>query len=111
MTSESRAFGYMRLRADADEQELVIIEDEMHNCAEAYGLRLVDTYYEEGPGIAPSRLIRRLIRDDVRHVVVPSLVQITEHPFMQVWISDAIRLDAGAQLYEASEMCRRADAR
>lgn len=94
----------MRLRADADEQELLLIEDRMHDCADAHGLRLVATHYEEGPGIAPGRLIRRLIAGDIRHVIVPSLMQITEHPLLRFMVAEAITLDAGALLYEASEV-------
>lgn len=104
MTSEPRAFGYMRLRADADEQELLIIEGRMYECAQAHGLRLIATHYEDGHGIAPSRLIRRLIAGDVRHVVVPSLMQITEHPLLRLMVAEAITLDAGALLYEASDV-------
>ncbi|MFF5004755.1 hypothetical protein ACFY3G_18225 [Streptomyces phaeochromogenes] len=105
------AYGYMRLRADVDEDELAVIEGQLYGCAEKHGLRLADMYYEDGPGIAPSRLIRRLIRDDVRHVIVPSLVQITEHPLLQLLVSETITLDAGALLYEASEFREQANAR
>ena len=101
----------MRLRPDVDEEELVIIESQLHACAEKRGLRLTDTYYEEGPGIAPSRLVRRLIRDDVRHVIVASMEQITEHPLLQLLVSEAITLDAGALLYEASEFREQVDTR
>ncbi|MDN3263291.1 hypothetical protein QWJ26_26475 [Streptomyces sp. CSDS2] len=94
----------MRLREDATEQELLLIEGRMYECAQAHGLHLVATYYEEGPGVTPSRLIRKLIRDDVRHVVVPSLMQITEHPLLGLMVAEAITLDAGALLYEASEV-------
>jgi hypothetical protein len=103
MADKPLAYGYMRLRPDVQEDELVVIDRQMYSCAERYGLRLVDVHYDEGPGIAPSRLVRRLVRDDVRHVVVPSLAQITEHPLMQLLVSESITLDAGALLYEASE--------
>lgn len=111
MNTTPIAYGYMRLRADVGEDELTLIESQLYGCAEKHGLRLIDTYYEEGPGIAPSRLIRQLIRDDVRHVIVPSLVQITEHPLLQLLVSETITLDAGALLYEASEFREQADAR
>ncbi|MFE5191818.1 hypothetical protein [Streptomyces sp. NPDC056628] len=111
MNTTRDAYGYMRLRADASDDELVVVESQLYSCAGKHGLRLVDTYYEEGPGIAPSRLIRRLIREDVRHVVVASLAQITEHPMMQLLVSEAIALDAGALLYEASEFREQAEAR
>ncbi|MYU10655.1 hypothetical protein GTZ78_08095 [Streptomyces sp. SID8361] len=111
MTEKPIAWGYVRLRDDTDDQELILIEDGIFKFAEAHGLRLTHTYYEEGPGISPSRLVRRLIREDVRHVIVPSLVQITEHPLMQLLVSEAITLDAGALLYETSEVHGRADVR
>jgi hypothetical protein len=78
MTDKPKAFGYMRLPPDADDRALIYIEDGILRFAEAHGLRLLHTYYEAGPGISPNRLIRRLIRDDIRHVIVPSLAQITE---------------------------------
>lgn len=103
------AYGYMRVDRNADDQELDLINDRMRKCAEAYGLRLVDTYYEWGPGIEPHLLVRRLIRDDVRHVIVPSLVQITNHRLMQLIVSELITLDGGALLYDASDVRRRTE--
>ncbi|MFI9175958.1 hypothetical protein [Streptomyces lincolnensis] len=94
----------MRLRKHDSEQELTIIEGQMRTYAEAHSLRLVDTFYEDEPGIAPYQLIRRLIRDDIHHVIVPSLVQITEHPLMALLIAEAITEDAGALLHEASDI-------
>lgn len=111
MTEKPIAYGYMRVREDASDQELLLIEDRLHDYAETHGLRLVHTYYEDGPGISPNRLVRRLIRDDVRHVIVPSLVQISEHPLLRLLVSEAISLDAGALLYETSEIHGRADVR
>lgn len=96
------AYGYMRVRRDASDQELKLIDDRLHACADAHGLWLTHTHYEWGPGIEPHRLVRRLIQDDVRHVIVPSLMQITEHPLMRLMVSEWITLDAGALLYEAS---------
>ncbi|MFG2377626.1 hypothetical protein ACGFY9_39975 [Streptomyces sp. NPDC048504] len=101
----------MRLRKHDSEQDLTIIEGQMRTYAEAHGLRLVDTFYEDEPGITPYRLIRRLIRDDIHHVIVPSLVQITEHPLMALLIAEAISDDAGATVYEASEAYEQVDAR
>ncbi|WP_060880966.1 hypothetical protein [Streptomyces scabiei] len=110
MTDAPKAYGYIRLRDTDDDRELYLIEERMHDFAESRGLRLVHTHYENGPGISPYRLIHRLIRDDVRHVIVPSLMQITGHPLLQLLVSEAITLDAGALLYEASEVHGRADA-
>ncbi|MEU6757581.1 recombinase family protein [Streptomyces sp. NPDC046685] len=103
------AYGYMRVRQEADDQELQLIEDRLHACAASHGLRIIDTHYEWGPGIAPQRLVRRLIKDDIRHVIVPSLVQITEHPLMQLFVSEWITLDVGALLYEASSVYGQVD--
>ncbi|MGW0864702.1 hypothetical protein [Streptomyces sp. NPDC002611] len=111
MAEKPIAWGYVRLRDDTDNQELLLIEDGIFQFAEAHGLRLTHTYYEEGPGISPTRLVRRLIRDDIRHVIVPSLVQITEHPLMQLFVSEAITEDAGALLYETSGIYGQADIR
>ncbi|MDQ0935987.1 hypothetical protein [Streptomyces turgidiscabies] len=104
MTDAPKAFGYIRLCNDTDDHELALIENGIIKFAEAHGLQLVHTHYEEGPGIAPSRLIRRLIHDDIRHVIVLSLGQITEHPLMQLLVLEAITEDAGALLYEASDI-------
>ena len=98
----------MRVRREASDQELKLIDDRMHACAEAHGLRLTYTHYEWGPGIQPHLLVRRLIRDKVRHVIVPSLMQITEHPLMQFIVSESVTLDAGALLYEARALYGRA---
>ncbi|EKX60612.1 hypothetical protein [Streptomyces ipomoeae] len=108
MKEKPIAYGYMRVRKEASDQELKLIDDRMHACADAHGLWLTYTHYEWGSGIEPHRLIRRLIKDDVRHVIVPSLVQITEHPLMQFIVSESITLDAGALLYEASGLYGRA---
>lgn len=105
------AYGYMRVRREADDQELQLIEDEMRRFAVAQGLRLVYIHYESGPGISPGRLARRLIRDDVRHVIVPTLAQITEHPLLQTIVAEAITLDGGALLYKASDVRGWAEAR
>lgn len=104
MKKEPIAYGYMRVRQEASDQELKLIEDRMHAYADARGLRLTYTHYEWGPGLQPHYLIRRLIQDDVRHVIVPSLMQITEHPLMQAIVADWISLDAGALLYETSDI-------
>ena len=104
MTDAPKAFGYIRLRNDTDDHELALIENGIIKFAEAHDLRLVHTHYEEGPGIAPSRLVRRLIRDNIRHVIVLSLEQITEHPLMQLLVLEAITEDAGALLHEASDI-------
>lgn len=111
MPEHHEAWGYVRLRDNLDDYALVVIESGISRFAETHALHLVHTYYEEGPGISPGRLVRRLIRDDVRHVIVPSLVQITEHPYLQLLVSEAITLDAGALLYETSEIHGRADVR
>jgi hypothetical protein len=103
------AYGYMRVRRDADDQELMLVEDRMRVCAASNGLRIVRTHYEWGPGLQPHQLVRRLIQNDVRHVIVPSLVQITEHPLMQLVVSEWITLDAGALLYEASSIYGQVD--
>lgn len=103
------AYGYMRVRQEASDQELKLIDDQLHAYAEAHNLWLTYTHYEWGLGISPERLVRRLIRDDVRHVIVPSLTQITEHPLMRLVVSEWITWDAGALLYETSEVW--ADAR
>jgi hypothetical protein len=99
----------MRVRPDADDEELLLIGDRLHACAALHGLRITDTHYEWGPGIAPQHLVRRLIKDDVRHVIVPSLMQITEHPLMQLLVSEWITLDAGALLYEACSVYGQVD--
>lgn len=111
MTSTPIAYGYVRVRKEASDQELKLIDDQLHAYARAHNLWLTYTHYEWGPGISPGRLVRRLIRDDVRHVIVPSLMQITEHPLMQLLVSEWITLDAGALLYETSEIHGRADVR
>ncbi|WP_216587744.1 hypothetical protein [Streptomyces brasiliscabiei] len=111
MTSTPIAYGYMRVRREATDQELKLIDDQLHAYAQAHNLWMTYTYYEWGPGISPHLLVRRLIRDDVRHVIVPSLVQITEHPLMQLLVSEAITLDGGALLYETSGIHGRADVR
>ncbi|MDX3277305.1 recombinase family protein [Streptomyces scabiei] len=110
MTDAPKAYGYIRLRESDDDQELCFIEERISDYADSCGLRLVHTHYEDGPGISPYRLIHRLIRNDVRHVVVLSLAQITTHPLLQLLVSEAITLDAGALLYEANEVHGRADA-
>jgi len=111
MTKNLIAYGYMRVHNSASDQELMLIENQLHAYARAHDLWLTDIHYEWGPGISPQHLVRRLIRDEVRHVIVPSLVQITEHPLMQVVVLDGITLDAGALLYETSEIHGRADVR
>ncbi|MGJ5826014.1 hypothetical protein [Streptomyces ossamyceticus] len=108
MKEKPIAYGYMRVRKEASDQELKLIDDQLHAYAQAHNLWMTYTYYEWGPGISPHLLVRRLIRDDVRHVIVPSLVQITEHPLMQFIVSESVTLDAGALLYEASGLYGRA---
>jgi hypothetical protein len=111
VTEIQRAYGYLRIRPETDDNFLVVVEERTRDCADALGLLIVSTHYEEGPGIAPSRLIRKLIREDIHHVVVPSLMQITEHPYLQLLVSESITEDADALLHEASEVHGWADVR
>ncbi|MFJ6723406.1 hypothetical protein ACIQPQ_00665 [Streptomyces sp. NPDC091281] len=104
MTHAPKAYGYVRLRPDAGERELLHIDRLLRHCADRHALRIVGILYEEGPGLSPDRLIRRLGRDGIRHVVVPSLRQITEHPPLRRHLARAIILGAGARLYEADPL-------
>jgi hypothetical protein len=104
MTSKPIAYGYVRVRTEASDQELKLIDDQLRVCADTHGLWLTYIHYEWGPGIDPQRLLRRLARDDIHHLIVPSLMQITEHPVLQRIVSEWITLNAGVLLYEASEV-------
>ncbi|WP_411080862.1 hypothetical protein [Streptomyces sp. cmx-18-6] len=109
MTDNPIAYGYVRVRPDVDEEELRLVENELGKYAEAHGLELDCIHYEDGPGIRPGRLVRRLLRNGVRHVIVPSLAQITEHRIVGESVEEAIEWDAGAVLHETREHAWRAD--
>ncbi|MYT96790.1 MULTISPECIES: recombinase family protein [unclassified Streptomyces] len=96
------AYGYVRIRPEADEDELRLVEKELSIYADAHGLDLARIYYDDGPGISPDRMVRRLTRDDVHHLVVSSLEQITEHLLVGELMEAAVEWEAGATLHEAS---------
>ncbi|QYA94400.1 hypothetical protein KZO11_12135 [Streptomyces anulatus] len=104
MTDTSIAYGYVRIRPEVDEDELRLVEKELSTYADAHGLDLARIYYEEGAGIEPKRMVRRLTRDDVHHLVVSSLEQITEHRLVAEMVEAVIEGEAGAVLHEARVM-------
>ncbi|AEN12056.1 MULTISPECIES: recombinase family protein [unclassified Streptomyces] len=104
VTDTPTAYGYIRVRAEVGDDELRLVESELGKYAEAHGLELVHILYEDGPGISPDRLVRRLLRDDVHHVIVPSLQQVTEHRLIGGLLEAAIEREAGAALHEASAL-------
>lgn len=101
MTDTPIAYGYVRIRTEVDEGELWLVEKELSTYAEAHGLDLTRIYYDDGPGITPDRMVRRLTRDDVHHLVVSSLEQITEHRLVAEMVEAAIEGEASAVLHEA----------
>ncbi|MFF2534498.1 recombinase family protein [Streptomyces cyaneofuscatus] len=101
MTDTAIAYGYVRIRPEVDEDELRFMEKELSTYADAHGLNLARIYYDDGPGIAPDRMVRRLARDDVHHLVVSSLEQITDHRLIGEMMEEAIEDEAGAVLHEA----------
>ncbi|MFJ8400171.1 hypothetical protein ACIQ9K_06785 [Streptomyces microflavus] len=102
MTDTPIAYGYVRIRCDVAEDELRLVEKELSSYADAHGLDLARIYYDDGPGITPDRMVQRLVRDAVRHVIVPSLAQITEHRLVGELMEAAVEREAGATLHEAS---------
>lgn len=105
MTDNPIAYGYVRVRPDVGDDDLRLIEKELHTYAEAHALRLAYIHYDGGPGLTPSDLVRRLLRNDVRHVIMSSLSQITEHRLLALRVEEAIEWDAGAELHEARGLC------
>ncbi|MFE7456248.1 hypothetical protein [Streptomyces sp. NPDC057554] len=101
MTDTSIAYGYARIRTEVDEDELRLVEKELSTYADAHGLDLARIYYDDGPGIAPDRMVRRLTRDGVHHLVVSSLEQITDHRLIREMVEEAIEGEASAVLHEA----------
>ncbi|MFE1887217.1 hypothetical protein [Streptomyces microflavus] len=104
MTGTPIAYGYVRIHPEVDEDELRLVEKELSTYAAAHGLDLARIYYEEGTGIEPNRMVRRLTRDDVHHLVVSSLEQITEHRLVAEMVEAVIEGEAGAVLHEARVM-------
>lgn len=104
MTDAPIAYGYVRIRPEANEDELRLVEKELNNYADAHGLALARVYYEEGVGIEPNRMVRRLARDNVHHLVVSSLEQITDHRLIGEMVEAVIEGEAGAVLHEARVM-------
>lgn len=100
MTDTPVAYGYMRVHAGLGDDELRLMEEELSKYAEARGLELAHVLYEGDPGVSPDQLVRQLLRDDVRHVIVPSLEQITEHRIIGELLETAIEREAGAVLHE-----------
>ncbi|WP_314410106.1 hypothetical protein [Streptomyces sp. DSM 40484] len=101
MTEMPLAYGYMRTPDDADDKEIDRIEQQLYDYAVFAGLEMVGVHCEQSDVLAPDRLVEILERKNIRHVIVASLEQISDHPAMKIVIVQLIQFSAGARLHEA----------
>ncbi|MDQ0776324.1 hypothetical protein QF026_004790 [Streptomyces aurantiacus] len=109
MTEMPLAYGYMRAPDDADDKEIERIEQQLYDYAALADLEMVGVYCEQSDVLAPHRFVEVLERESIRHVIVPSLPQISDHPAIQVVIVQLIQFSAGARLHDASRFMEQDD--
>ncbi|KAB1150708.1 hypothetical protein F7R91_01640 [Streptomyces luteolifulvus] len=94
------AYGYLRV-LDLPEDEVEVLEKQLHEYANAHNLVLLDVRKERYRLLRPGELAAWLIEREVQHLIVPSAEHVTTHPIARMLFCQAVYLDAGAELHEA----------
>jgi hypothetical protein len=80
------ACGYMRITDELTDEEIRQLECGLRKFAEAEGFRLTEVHheYESGHYDTFYDLVAEVKRTQIRHVVLPSLAHLSDHPWLQV---------------------------
>jgi DNA invertase Pin-like site-specific DNA recombinase len=74
--------GYIRVRDSESDDELRYKELALRACAQLEGYRLALIFHEYGAQQAFGELVEACQRQDVHHVIVPSIRDLSEHPLI-----------------------------
>src|SRR6266542_5310565 len=91
-------YGYMRVRGDESDDELRRKEMALRACADIEGYWLVLIFHEYGQQQAFAELIECCKRQDVRHVIVPSLRDLSAHPLVRTSMLSQLERQANASV-------------
>ena len=95
-----RAYGYLRITDELDDEEIRQLECGLQKLAETKGFCLIEicSEYQRGYYGAFYRLVDELKRKQVHHVVVPSFEHLSAHPLLRAQLH--MRLEkADAQIW------------
>ncbi|MFG2377627.1 recombinase family protein [Streptomyces sp. NPDC048504] len=108
MTESPTAYGYMRVPKDASDNEVRALEEQIESYAQRCGFDLRGIH-EEHDGVLMLDLMARTVQEDnVKHVIVPSLENLSTHLAVQVVMVQMIHA-AGAALHNVSAAAGDAD--
>ena len=94
------AYGYLRVH-DASREEVALLEKQLEEYAEAHDLHLRQIYRERHSALRVGGLGNWLVESGVQHLIVPSLIHVSEHPIARLVFCEAVCLDARAEIHEA----------
>jgi DNA invertase Pin-like site-specific DNA recombinase len=91
-------FGYIRVRDSESDDELRYRELALRACAELEGYRLALIFHEYGAQQAFSELVEACQRQDVHHVIVQSIRDLSEHPLIRAYMLARLDQQAGVSV-------------
>lgn len=94
------AYGYLRV-LDATADEVEVLEKQLDEYAKAHNLVLLDIRKDRYRLLRLGELSAWLIERDIRHLIIPSIEHITDHPIARMLFYEAVYMDAYAELHEA----------
>jgi DNA invertase Pin-like site-specific DNA recombinase len=99
-------YGYLRVAEEMDDAMIRRDEEALATFAatEGYCLGAIFHEYERGSIAAFTELLHALRRSETRHVVVPSLVQLSGNPMLQRTMVREAALYAGATIHQTDSL-------
>ncbi|MFD4785795.1 recombinase family protein [Streptomyces sp. NPDC058459] len=98
MTTKPVAYGYMRVRQDTRDTDLRAIEEKFKRYAERNGFELRAIVEEDDGVLKLDRFVHTVRQENVAHVLVASLDQISTQPAVQAVLVQLIQA-AGAAVH------------
>jgi hypothetical protein len=91
-------YGYIRVCDSESDDELRYKETALRVCADIEGYRLALIFHEYGQQQAFVELVEACQRQDVHHVIVPSIRDLSEHPLIRADMLARLDRHAGASV-------------
>lgn len=101
MTDAPIAYGYMRVLKEASDDEVRALEEQIERYAARCGLDLRGIHYERDGVLMLDLMAETVSECDAKHVIVPSLENLSTHLAVQVVMVQMIHA-AGAALHIVS---------
>ncbi|MEU8860928.1 hypothetical protein [Streptomyces umbrinus] len=96
------AYGYLHVAPDADDNASWKLEAELKRYADDQGFELAGLFYEDVGGCfaAWEALTQELRQANAHHVIVPSLVHLTQHELVLEYLLDRLEQGWRAEVHE-----------